>query len=78
VLLLPWAWGPKEVEAFKNLKKAMISAPVLKQPDFDEPFILMTDASGYGAGAILGQADKTTAKVHPVAFGSWLFSPSRS
>ena len=39
-------WGPQSQRAFEELKKLLISAPVLAFPDFEQPFILETDASG--------------------------------
>ncbi|KAL1116779.1 hypothetical protein AAG570_005251 [Ranatra chinensis] len=41
--------------AFVQLKEHLVSAPVQTCPDFDRPFIVQTDASGKGIGAILSQ-----------------------
>ncbi|GKF12283.1 transposon ty3-I gag-pol polyprotein [Tanacetum coccineum] len=40
-------------DSFEDLKRAMIEAPVLGLPYFNEPFIIETDASGVGLGAVL-------------------------
>ncbi|KAK8502211.1 hypothetical protein V6N12_042708 [Hibiscus sabdariffa] len=41
--------------AFKELKKKLISAPIVVPPDWTSPFELMCDASDYAVGAALGQ-----------------------
>ncbi|GBG70260.1 hypothetical protein CBR_g6389 [Chara braunii] len=51
----PWAWTPLHKDAFLAPKKAVICAPVLHLPDFDRPFILITDASDFAVGAVLSQ-----------------------
>ena len=42
-------------QAFKALKEALISAPILAFPDFKETFQLYTDASNEGVGVTLAQ-----------------------
>ena len=51
----PWQWTTECTEAFFELKKMLISAPVLTLPDFSKSFVLDTDASGEGLGAVLSQ-----------------------
>ena len=46
----------------------MCNPPILKLPDVSKPFILQTDASCNGIGAILLQEDEVTK--HPIAFAS--------
>lgn len=50
-----WRWGKEQREAFMALKHSLCSKPVLAYPDFDLPFVVYTDASNYGLGAILAQ-----------------------
>ena len=48
-------WGEQEEEAFQKLKTCLSSAPILSLPDLGKPFILRTDASATGVGAVLLQ-----------------------
>ena len=59
----------KAKEAFGLLKQALLQAPVLKFADYSKPFILETDASSDGLGAVLLQEGED-GKLHPVAYGS--------
>ena len=51
----PKVWIDKEEAAFRHLKTAMITAPILQLPDFDREFKVTTDASEVSVGAILQQ-----------------------
>ena len=55
--------------AFKMLKKACFEAPVLAFADFDKPFLLETNASKLGLGAVLSQK-QPDGWYHPVAYVS--------
>ena len=52
----------------------MCTSPVLQAPDFDKPFVLQTDASDRGVGAVLSQYDGSGTE-HPVAYYSRKFLP---
>ena len=51
------------------LKHHLCSSPVLRNTDFDRPFVLQTDASDHGVGAVLSQVDDA-GEEHPVTFYS--------
>ena len=57
------------LEAFETLKKKCMMAPVLAFADVEKPFILETNASGIGLGAMLLQ-EQEDKKLHPVAYAS--------
>ncbi|XP_074346704.1 uncharacterized protein LOC141685510 [Apium graveolens] len=61
-----YGWNEAATQAFSHLKKALTTAPVLLLPNFKQPFIVETDASGYGVEAVLMQQNR------PVAFFSKL------
>ncbi len=42
-------------QAFRVIKAKLVTALVIVHPDFNKPFILYTDASGRGVGAVLHQ-----------------------
>jgi hypothetical protein len=48
-----FVWTNKCEQAFCSIKKMLASSPVLVMPHFGVQFILMTDASDVGAGAVL-------------------------
>ena len=62
-------WGEMHERSFSELKKHVVNPPILKLPNFDETFILQTDASDVGIGALIAQEDDNGTK-HPIAFAS--------
>ena len=56
-------------EAFQQLTELLTSPPVLAYPDFSKSFILHTDASGEGLGAVLDQMQDNGA-FYPIAYTS--------
>lgn len=61
-------WSSECQSAFELLKEKLTSAPVLGYADFSLPFILETDASNEGLGAILHQQQGECKRV--IAFAS--------
>ena len=60
---------PEAVEAFDLLKTKCVTTPVLAFADFEKPFLLETDASSCGLGAVLSQKQDDD-KYHPVTYAS--------
>ena len=57
------------MEAFQTLKDKCVQAPVLAFPDFRKPFLLETDTSGKGLGAVLLQKQDDR-HYYPIVFTS--------
>lgn len=62
-------WTSECTAAIEALKQALVTAPVLALPDFNKQFVIETDASDYGVGAVLQQDG------HPLAFLSKPLGP---
>ena len=69
-----WRWEEPQEMAFKTLKRSLVTAPVLHMPNFDLPFVLMTDASAVSVGGILEQ--DFGSGLQPVAYESKKLSPT--
>ena len=66
-------WTSESRKAFALLRKELSTTPVLAYPDFSKQFIVDTDASDSGIGAVISQVDdQGTERV--VAYGSRLLS----
>jgi len=65
-------WGTEQQIAFEILRNKLMNPPILRYPDLTKPFMLMTDASGYALGAVLGQKDDLNNKTkdHVIAYAS--------
>ncbi len=59
-------WSLEADRAFQQVKAALTSEPLLRAPDFGCPFLLQTDASDTGLGAILSQV--VDGEEHPVIY----------
>ncbi|EYC19204.1 hypothetical protein Y032_0025g1233 [Ancylostoma ceylanicum] len=68
-------WSTEHEHAFETLKKVLCEAPVLAQPNIEKardgsrPFVIYTDASRIGLGAVLAQEGEDRL-MHPVFFAS--------
>jgi hypothetical protein len=58
----------KCLEAFRTLKSALVSDPIIQPPDWSQPFEIMCDASDYVVGAVLGE--RMEGRVHAVYYAS--------
>ena len=65
-------WNESTELAFKQLKEALTSPPVLCLPDFSQQFVIECDASGVAIGAVLSQNNKPVAYFSKALKGSVL------
>jgi len=59
-----FVWTEQHELAFSTLKQVLTSAPILALSNFDKPFVVETDTSDKGIGAVLQQDG------HPIAYVS--------
>ena len=69
-----FSWNQERESAFKDLKTALIQAPVLRLADVAKPFKVHTDASDGVIGAVLLQ--ELNEGWHPVAYVSRKLNPA--
>ena len=62
-----YVWEELQQQAFAELKNRLTSSPVLRLPDLSKPFMIQTDASKLGTGAVLLQQDAEGVS-HPCAY----------
>ena len=63
-----FTFDEKCLEVFNILKKALISAPIMQPPSWNQPFEIMCDASDFVVGDVLGQwKDK---RLHVIYYAS--------
>ena len=71
-----FVWSQKCEDAFNQLKILLTNAPLLVFPDFKKKFVLETDASGLGLGAVLAQ-QQDDGSVAPIAYASRTLQPHK-
>ena len=68
--------SPEALESFDHLKVACLQAPILAFPDLYKPFLLETDASRKGLGAVLSQK-QADGWYHPIAYASRVMNETK-
>ena len=72
---VPFVWSDQCELAFQDVKRMLVSAPLLRPPDLTKPFYLWTDASEKGFGALLEQ-DGSDGRRYPIAYTSRQTNPA--
>ena len=67
-------WTELHNDSFEKLKLALTLSPVLAYPNYSKPFLLETDASLKGLGAVLSQEDDNS-KMHVISYASRTLKP---
>lgn len=70
----PVKWTPEHSAVVSRLVDMLTNPPILAYPDFNLPFVLNTDASNEGLGAVLYQ--KQGNKLCVIAYGSRTLTPA--
>lgn len=70
----PVQWTPEHSTILSDLVDMLTHPPILAYPNFELPFVLHTDASNEGLGAVLYQ--QQGGKLRVIAFGSRTLTPA--
>ena len=68
-------WREEHTRAWRQIQEGLATYPILRQPDPDKEYIVDTDASNVGMGAVLLQRDEK-AQPHPVCYASRKLTPA--
>uniref|UniRef100_A0ABD2WS82 RNA-directed DNA polymerase n=1 Tax=Trichogramma kaykai TaxID=54128 RepID=A0ABD2WS82_9HYME len=58
-----FTWAEDQQNSFEKIRGMLATAPVLNQPSFEHEFVIQTDASDTGLGAVLTQTIDNTERV---------------
>ena len=64
-----YEWTKQCQNVFESLKDLLTTSPILAFPNFSKGFLLATDASGIGLGAVLSQVQED-GSTQPIAYAS--------
>lgn len=67
-------WSTTAQQSFQDLKEALMTSPVLRHANPQEPFFMEPDASDFAVGAVLMQSEE--GKLHPIAYHSRKLNPA--
>ena len=68
-----YVWSTSCQDVFIKVKSVLMSTPGMLTPNFQRKFMLMVDASGVGAGAVLMQFESSGIE-HPICYFSRKFN----
>ncbi|XP_070035521.1 uncharacterized protein [Nicotiana tomentosiformis] len=72
---VPFKFDDTCLKAFEELKKKLVSSPIIVAPDWKEPFELMCDASDGAIGGVLGQ--RRSKIFHSIYYVSKTLTPAQ-
>ena len=72
-----WHWGKEQELAFRSIKEALCSTPVMRMPEPGKPFVVDTDWSRRAIGWVVHQYGED-GLLHPIAYGSKSLTKSES
>lgn len=73
--IVRFVWNIFCDDAFESLKRSLTTSPILAFPNRYDQFILDTDASDFGTGAVLSQFQNGEERV--IAYGSHALNPAQ-
>jgi hypothetical protein len=65
-----FVWGEKQERGFRSIIHYLITAPLVRHPDIKKPFVMETDSSKEGLGAVLMQLGEDQQTLHVIAYAS--------
>jgi hypothetical protein len=72
----PFVWTEEHQAAFDRIKHLLTTAPILRRPQYDRPFILATDYSTEAVDAVFSQRDDDGME-YVVAYASKKLTPTQ-